>query len=95
VRVADRDGLQRALAAAGIGTGIHYPIPLHRLKAYAALGFPPQAFPVAEQVADQVLSLPMFPGLSIEQQTRVAACVKELAQAADRPLELQASGARP
>src|SRR2546426_6432956 len=67
VRVADRELLQTDLAAAGIGTGIHYPIPLHLAKAYEALGFRRGDFPVAEQAASQVLSLPMFPGLSLEQ----------------------------
>src|SRR5256712_1944343 len=72
VRVADREQLQKDLAAAGIGTGIHYPIPLHLAKAYEALGFRPGDFPLAEQAASQVLSLPMFPELSPEQQRRLA-----------------------
>jgi dTDP-4-amino-4,6-dideoxygalactose transaminase len=71
VRVADRESLQKDLTTAGIGTGIHYPIPLHLVTAYEALGFRPGDFPVAEQAASQVLSLPMFPGLSTEQQRRV------------------------
>ena len=71
VRVADRERLQKDLAAAGIGTGIHYPVPLHLAKAYKALGFRPGDFPVAEQAASQVLSLPMFPHLSSEEQRRV------------------------
>jgi len=71
VRVADRARVQNDLAAAGIGTGIHYPTPLHLLPPYAGLGFRPGDFPVAEQTASQVLSLPMFPGLSPEQQERV------------------------
>lgn len=75
VRVSDRDRVQAELAAGGIGTGIHYPIPLHMLKAYTGLGFRPGDFPVSERTASQILSLPMFPGLSVEQQTRVAACV--------------------
>jgi dTDP-4-amino-4,6-dideoxygalactose transaminase len=77
VQVEDRDRLQRDLSAAGIGSGIHYPIPVHLLKAYESLGFRPGDFPVAEHVASHVLSLPMFPGLTPEQQRRVAACVLE------------------
>ena len=73
VRVDDRDALQSALTAARIGTGIHYPIPLHLLKAYVGLGFRPGDFPVAEHAAAHVLSLPMFPGLAASQQRRVAA----------------------
>jgi dTDP-4-amino-4,6-dideoxygalactose transaminase len=71
LRVADRNRLQTILATAGIGTGIHYPIVLHLAKAYEGLGFRPGDFPVAELAASQILSLPMFPGLSVEQQTRV------------------------
>jgi len=73
VRVAHRDWLQQDLAAAGIGTGIHYPLPLHLTKAYATLALRPGDFPIAEQAASQVLSLPMFPGLSSEQQRHVVA----------------------
>jgi dTDP-4-amino-4,6-dideoxygalactose transaminase len=73
VQVADRERLQKDLAAAGIGTGIHYPIPLHLAKAYDSLGFRSGDFPVAEQVASQGLSLPMFPTLCREQQRRVVA----------------------
>src|SRR3989442_1261261 len=75
VRVEDRERLQRDLTAAGIGTGIHYPIPLHLVKAYEALGFRPGDFPAAERATSRVLSLPMFPGLSLEQQQRVVASV--------------------
>jgi dTDP-4-amino-4,6-dideoxygalactose transaminase len=75
VRAEDRERLQTDLAAAGIGSGIHYPIPLHLVKAYEALGFRSGDFPAAERAASQVLSLPMFPGLSLEQQERVVSCV--------------------
>ena len=77
VQVEDRERLQEDLAAAGIGTGIHYPIPLHLLKAYESLGFRVGDFPIAEQAAAHILSLPMFPGLSPEQQHRVATRVLE------------------
>ena len=89
VRVADRERLQKDLTAAGIGTGIHYPIPLHLVKAYETLGFSPGDFPVAEQAASQVLSLPMFPGLSPEQQERVATCVLESTGASHRRIRLE------
>jgi dTDP-4-amino-4,6-dideoxygalactose transaminase len=71
VRVAERDRVQSHLAAAGIGTGIHYPVPLHLSKAYESLFFRPGDFPVAERAARQILSLPMFPGLSLDSQRRV------------------------
>jgi dTDP-4-amino-4,6-dideoxygalactose transaminase len=77
VRVGERERVQQELGAAGIGTGIHYPIPLHLLKAYDRLGLRPGDFPVAEKAASQVLSLPMFPGLLPEQQEQVVRCVRE------------------
>jgi dTDP-4-amino-4,6-dideoxygalactose transaminase len=77
VQVDDRDRLQADLGAAGIGTGIHYPIPLHKLKAYEHFGLRPGELPVAERVASRILSLPMYPGLGPEQQQRVAACVRK------------------
>ena len=72
VRVDDREQLQKHLAAANIGTGIHYPIPLHLQKAYQALGYSQGDFPVSERTAAEILSLPMYPGLTWEQQSRVA-----------------------
>jgi dTDP-4-amino-4,6-dideoxygalactose transaminase len=75
IRVADRDGLQKHLAQAGIGTGIHYPIPLHEQKPYARLGYNPEDLPVTDRLAREILSLPMFPGLTAEQQERTAGSV--------------------
>lgn len=71
VQVEDRDRLQGKLSAAGIGTGIHYPIALHVTKAYEALGYRLGDFPIAEKAAAHILSLPMFPGLTARQQERV------------------------
>jgi dTDP-4-amino-4,6-dideoxygalactose transaminase len=71
VRVPDRDRVQRELAAAGIGTGIHYPVPLHLGPTAAAASFGGGDFPIAERAATEILSLPMFPGLSAAQQRRV------------------------
>jgi len=75
VQVEERERLQRDLAATGIGTGIHYPIPLHLVKAYQSLGFVAGDFPVAEHAAERVLSLPMFPELEQMQQERVVSAV--------------------
>jgi dTDP-4-amino-4,6-dideoxygalactose transaminase len=72
-RASNREGVIRHLAEANIGTGIHYPVPLHLQKAYEYLGYKARAFPVAESVAPEILSLPMFPQLSVEQQLRVVA----------------------
>ena len=73
VRTPDRDGLIAALKQAGIGTGIHYPIPLHLQKAYTSFQYGEGSFPVAERVAREIVSLPMFPQLTTGQQARVAA----------------------
>lgn len=72
IRTFDREGMMDHLKAAGIGTGIHYPIPLHLQKAYAALNYRQGDFPVAERLASEILSLPMFPQLTAAQQSRVA-----------------------
>ena len=77
VRVRDREALQTHLAEAGIGSGIHYPIPLHMQKAYQNLPHKKGDFPVTERVAAEIVSLPMFPQLSTEQQDVVVARVKD------------------
>ena len=71
VRTADREGLMNHLKKMEIGTGIHYPIPLHLQKAYASLNYRRGDFPVAEKAAAQIVSLPMFPNLTAGQQARV------------------------
>lgn len=75
IRVADRDGLISTLADVGIGTGIHYPVPLHLQKAYKGLGYSTDSFPVTEKAAREILSLPMFPNLIRLQQNRVVESV--------------------
>ncbi len=77
VRVRDREAFQTHLTEAGIGSGIHYPIPLHLQKAYQHLGYKDGAFPVTERVASEIVSLPMFPQLTNSQQDEVVAQVKE------------------
>lgn len=67
VRVAARDQVLQALTNAGIGCGIHYPVPVHLQEAYRLLGHGPGSFPVAEQCAREFLSLPMYPELTPEQ----------------------------
>ena len=78
VRVQDREAFQAALAEAGIGTGIHYPIPLHLQKAYESMNFKKGDFPVTERVAAEIVSLPMFPQMTLEQVKEVAAKVCEV-----------------
>lgn len=72
VRVENRDEFMKRLGSVGIGTGIHYPIPLHLQKAYKLLGYTKGDFPVAEGVSAEIVSLPMFPQLRAEQQAQVA-----------------------
>ena len=71
IRVADRDEVQKALQAAGIGTGIHYPVPVHLQKAYADLGYQRGDFPITEALADQFLSLPIYAELRPDQVAEV------------------------
>lgn len=71
IRVKDREGLQKHLAEAHIGSGIHYPVPLHLQKAYGNAGYKVGDFPSAERIAAEIVSLPMFPQLTGEQQTRI------------------------
>jgi dTDP-4-amino-4,6-dideoxygalactose transaminase len=75
VQAGQRDALRRELAETGIGTGIHYPIPLHLQTAYSGLGVERENLPVTESAASRILSLPMFPTLSEAQQQRVVEAV--------------------
>ena len=74
-----RDALQKALADAGVGTLIHYPIPPHIQGAYTTLGFNKGAFPIAERIHCEVLSLPMGPHLDFDSATQVIATCVSLA----------------
>lgn len=76
VRSRERDGIQAALRAADIQSGLHYPTPVHLQPAYARLGYQAGAFPVSERAATEVLSLPMFPELTGEQIEAVASTVR-------------------
>src|SRR5260221_1530806 len=71
VRVHQRDALQKHLTKAGIGTAIHYPVPLHLQEAYRHLQYPTGSFPVCERVASEILSLPMYPQVDADQIQRV------------------------
>jgi dTDP-4-amino-4,6-dideoxygalactose transaminase len=75
VRSPAREGLRSALAAQGIATGIHYPVPLHRQPALAHLGYASGAFPVTEAAASELLSLPMFAELEPHEIDQIAGTV--------------------
>ncbi|WP_199582841.1 DegT/DnrJ/EryC1/StrS family aminotransferase [Blastococcus sp. TF02-9] len=72
VRVADRDEVLARMNAAGVGAGIHYPVPVHATGAFAGAGYRAGDFPVTERAAGEILSLPIFPGITAAQQERVA-----------------------
>lgn len=72
IRTQERDQLVASLKTHGVGTGIHYPVPLHVQSAYSWMGYRPDDFSVTSRVANEIISLPMFPQLTLEQQTYVA-----------------------
>jgi dTDP-4-amino-4,6-dideoxygalactose transaminase len=77
VRVANRDAVLSKLAAAGVGAGVHYPVPIHLQGAFAHLGHKKGDFPVAEKTAEEILSLPMFPELTPAQQDEVVGALEK------------------
>jgi len=81
IRVQERDQVMWLLKEKGIQCGVHYPVPIHLQKAYQSLGYKNGAFPIAEQIAKEFISLPMFPELTKAQVEMVALCVKEAAAA--------------
>ncbi len=78
IRVGQRDAVLAAMGEAGVACGIHYPVPVHRMKAYEHLGVPAGSLPVAERCAGGFLSLPMFPDLTEAQIRRVAGALAEV-----------------
>ena len=81
LRAGDRDGLQAALHAEGIQTGIHYPVPVHLQPAYANLGYVRGSLPQSERAAAEVLSLPLYPEITDDQILRVSQALTGLAAA--------------
>jgi len=78
VRVPDRDKVQEQLTEKGIGTGLHYPVPLHLQHAYRDLGWEGGALPETEAAAQSIISLPMFPHMTESQVDYVCRCLKEV-----------------
>jgi dTDP-4-amino-4,6-dideoxygalactose transaminase len=78
VRVPDRDRVQAGLKEAGVATNIHYPKPVHLQPAYAGLGYGPGRFPVTEALANETLSLPIYPELTVELATHVATALRRV-----------------
>ena len=70
--------MREALAARGVGTAVHYPRPIHLQTAYAWLGHLPGSFPHAERACERVLSMPLFPEMTIEQAEYAAQALAEI-----------------
>jgi len=77
VRVKNREAVAKALGDKGIPTAVHYPMPLHLQEAFVSLGYKRGDFPVSERVSDEIMSLPMSPYLTEEQQDFIVAALKE------------------
>jgi len=92
VRAADRDGLQRKLADAGVDTGMHYPVPIHHQKAYPE--FASLRFPVSEAIAAECLSLPMFGDMTDAQIDAVAQALRQALRGASAPSDLTMTSVR-
>ena len=76
IRAKNRDGLMKYLNDKGVQTGLHYPMPLHRQKAYSYLNYKNGDFPVAEKGCSEILSIPMFPEMTEEQVNYVCSTIK-------------------
>ena len=98
IRTRDRDRMICHLNEVGVGTGIHYPVPLHLQRAYAGLGYTPDDFPVSTRVAKEILSLPMFPQLTAAQLARVVSQIQSFTEgselAPEKALEASFAAAR-
>jgi dTDP-4-amino-4,6-dideoxygalactose transaminase len=93
IKVRNRDDFREYMSEIHVGTGIHYPIPLHMQKAYESFGYAQGSFPVTEMAATEIVSLPMYPQLGVEDQKLVAARTCEFVEtnavtAASRPMSI-------
>lgn len=80
VRTKHRDAMQKHLSSKGIGTMIHYPVPPHLQTAYKDMGFKRGDFPIAEEIAETCLSLPIWPGMQEKEVNEVAEALKSFQQ---------------
>lgn len=81
IQTEDRDGVRSRLAEQGIGTGLHYPVPIHLQPCFSHLGYGKGQFPAAERAAARILSLPIYVGMTEEEAEHTARAVRELAGA--------------
>jgi dTDP-4-amino-4,6-dideoxygalactose transaminase len=85
IRTKDRDALGDRLNGAAVHTALHYPLPVHLQRCFMVWGYERGSLPVTESVASEVLSLPMFPGLTVRQQERLAAAIPSSIPCASSP----------
>ena len=78
VFVKNRDEVAQRMQTAGVGVGIHYPIPVHLQKCFAELGYKPGDFPMAEQIAAEELTLPIFPEITTAQVETVVEALRNI-----------------
>jgi dTDP-4-amino-4,6-dideoxygalactose transaminase len=78
IAVPNRDEVQAKLKEAGIGCEVYYPVPFHRQECFRYLGYEPEAFPVAEQASRQVISIPIFPEMTTDEQNEVIDIITKL-----------------
>lgn len=76
VRTKERDALRAHLDVHGVGNAVHYPFPIHRTEAYAELGMSDGSLPVSERLAEEILTLPLFPTMSDQDVSRIVAAVR-------------------
>jgi dTDP-4-amino-4,6-dideoxygalactose transaminase len=84
IRTPDRDGLAQSLKGAGIGTGLHYPVPVHLQKCYRDWGYRTGSLPATEKAASEILSLPMFPNLTPDAQQTVVEQLRRFVDSSGR-----------
>lgn len=77
IRTPEREALRNALQTEGIGTGIHYPIPVHMQPVFSGFNCPPGSLPITERVVSEILSLPIYPELTMEQAGQVVEVIKK------------------
>ena len=93
IRIQERDALLEHLGQAGIGAAIHYPKPIHCQAAFRYLGYGPGDFPMAEQLAAEVLSLPMYPHLRAQQQEQIVETIRRFLEAGRHAAKMRVTAA--
>ncbi|WP_241982010.1 DegT/DnrJ/EryC1/StrS family aminotransferase [Cryobacterium ruanii] len=92
VRVPNRDRIVNHLTGLGISASVHYPVPVHLQPGFSDLGLPLGTFPVAERLSNEIMSLPIFPGITNEQQDRIVAALQNALVLHRQPAVLRAAG---